>query len=450
MRRYRWLEISCLILMIVLLSISIFASLGGAMGLYRKAAVQNSIIHGVNGIDEAEKAIIMKLTDVSKRSAVKQYNDLAELCEKYDNIPYSEDELRNYFARGYYNHIADYVGQDSQHLCDFLDEGIRGAGIKNISVIRDGLARLDCVQADDGRITDIIVADVSIEYTDPIIGKRADTMNYRINIPDVNFYAENEELFKYCMVAGKGIYITGATSSIIGNIYAGTHSEDECRVTEAAYGEIGTFGGINILSTQLGVNADRIYCEGDINITGSFVIFEGENQPLHCFGKELNNFESFTKETMYYLDGEFVPISYDSAGQGLDDFHHTVSRMGRQFARLEKIPSYYDSDNDEGYEGPYRKIIASTDIELKEDVTGIVMTPGNVIIRNDVNVEGIIISGDRIYARGNNNIVENRSVLCKLIEYEYDTIDQMEASDYISDIVKKALTEPDYYVIPFK
>ena len=85
---------------------------------------------------------------------------------------------------------------------------------------------------------------------------------------------------------------------------------------------------------------------------------------------------------------------------------------------LPSIEHYYDSENDVSYEGKYRKILSSTDVTVSSDVTGIIMTPGNVIIEEGVNVEGLILSGDRIYVQGNNNIVASVDVMRGIIKEE--------------------------------
>ena len=46
------------------------------------------------------------------------------------------------------------------------------------------------------------------------------------------------------------------------------------------------------------------------------------------------------------------------------------------------------------------------------------MTPGSVIIEEGVNVEGLILSGDRIYVQGNNNIVASVDVMRGIIREE--------------------------------
>ena len=60
------------------------------------------------------------------------------------------------------------------------------------------------------------IKNVTIRYDDPMLDESSDSLCYNIQFPDAVFHAGNDELFRYCMVARKGIYITGRTSSIIG------------------------------------------------------------------------------------------------------------------------------------------------------------------------------------------------------------------------------------------
>ena len=112
---------------------------------------------------------------------------------------------------------------------------------------------------------------------------------------------------------------------------------------------------------------------------------------------------------MYALIGEYESLAEESAEK------KPVMQAMKEF---ENIEYYYDSENDWAYTGKYRKIISSTDITLYDDVTGIVITPGNVIVEENVNVEGLIICGDRIYIQGNNNIVSSPEVLRGIVKEE--------------------------------
>ena len=89
-------------------------------------------------------------------------------------------------------------------------------------------------------------------------------------------------------------------------------------------------------------------------------------------------------------------------------------------------------------------------MELKEDFTGIVATRANVIIDKDVNFEGIILCGDRIYAMGNNNIVANAQVASSIIASEADEVSGIKIKDNLGGMKVAGFAAPDYFVIPYR
>ena len=86
--------------------------------------------------------------------------------------------------------------------------------------------------------------------------------------------------------------------------------------------------------------------------------------------------------------------------------------------------------------------LGQSDINLNNDVI--------YLIDNDVNFEGIILSGDRIYAMGNNNIVANAAVARSVIASELDSGYGIMVSDYIGGMRAAGLADPDHYVVPYR
>lgn len=210
------------------------------------------------------------------------------------------------------------------------------------------------------------------------------------------------------MAADKGIYVTGKTSTIIGNIYAGTHSPKEMRKAEALYNESEHFGGVNIMSTQLAIESDKIVTDGNVNMKGAFVVFGSEKKPVEIIAKDIKETDNIASKNIYALFGT----------HSANDASNEKAMVTEALKFLPSIEHYYDSENDVSYEGKYRKILSSTDVTVSSDVTGIIMTPGSVIIEEGVNVEGLILSGDRIYVQGNNNIVASVDVMRGIIKEE--------------------------------
>jgi hypothetical protein len=103
---------------------------------------------------------------------------------------------------------------------------------------------------------------------------------------------------------------------------------------------------------------------------------------------------------------------------------------------IDDISSVYNSSEDDSYRGKYGKIISNEDVTISEDFSGVIITQGNVIIESGCNVEGLVISGDRIYIYGNNNIVSNRDVVRIIVDEEKTASGDGSAriSDYIGSL----------------
>ena len=449
MKRYHWVRLFALLLMIVLFTLTVLTASQGALLMFRESAAQRSIVRSVQDIEHASAAIMEGLTGIARTAGMEQYEELLELVRAEDDTAMSEKELDDFFRAGYANRIKAGLGGDSSQINSMLSSFLASRHLPLVRVAEDPDTHIDEEFDNAGRIIGLKIRNVTINCPDRLAGMRSDTLNYSIQFPDVVFHAGNDDLFRYCMVAQKGIYITGQTSSIIGDIYAGGHSDQERRDAEIVYGETGTYGGINILTTQLGVRADRIISRGDININGSFVIFQPINETLDCYAQRINEIRGFSKNTMYTLEGNLIQTHrMDEAP--LYDYYDTVSLIDNSLSLLDSIPIYYDSNNDGIYVGKYRKLISGSDVDIKDDFTGIVITPGNVIIHNDVNFEGTILCGDRIYIMGNNNIVANAGVLRSIIASDYNNENNIKASNYIKGLKQSGYRDPEYYVIPYR
>ncbi|MCR5831617.1 MAG: hypothetical protein K6G67_05665 [Lachnospiraceae bacterium] len=449
MRRYHWVRLYALLLMIILFLLSVLAVSGSSFSIFRESATQRSIVHSVQDIDRASAVIMKEVTQIARSAGQEQYESLLELVRAEDDTSLSEKELDDYFRMGYANRIRDKLGDNASTICENLAKILENGAPGNVRVIYDPDTVIDEDSDESGVTTGLRIRNVTFECDGRASGIRRDTLSYRIRFPDVVFHAGNDDLFRYVLVAQKGIYITGQTSSIIGDIYAGKHSDQERRDAEIVYGETGTYGGINILTTQLGVKADRIVCQGDINVNGSFVIFSPLAETLECYAQRMNEIRGFSKETVYTLDGEFIP-TYKMDEALLTEYNDTISLVDRSLDRLDTISIYYDSNNDGIYVGKYRKLISGTDIEIANDFTGIVATPGNVIIHNDVNFEGTILCGDRIYIMGNNNIVSNPGIIRSIMASDFNDENNIKVSNYISGLKGAGYTEPEYYVVPYR
>lgn len=371
---------------------------------------QESIVvaRGVEGLDDAKRAVEKDLADKVSEASVEAFESLtANIYNSGVNI--TEEEANSLYKKTVYQMLKEKYGMTN---CSD-DEAVDNLKI-NLRELLPKLKTGELQIADMSTPELILDADkvrlnnISVDFSYGNTYSRDIEFDCFANLSDIILYDENPELFNYSLVADKGIYITGKTSTIIGNIYTGTHSPSELRKAEALYGESDSYGGLNIMSTQIAIGADRIVTDGAVNMKGAFVVFGSEDSPVEIIAKEIKETDNIANKNIYGLFGSV-------SSQDISLEKNMVKESMQYFGSIEH---YYDSDNDKLYLGKYRKIFSSTDITVSNDVTGIIMTPGSVIIEEGVNVEGLILCGDRIYIQGNNNIVSSVEVLREILREE--------------------------------
>lgn len=371
---------------------------------------QESIIvaRGIESLDDAKRAIENEMHTKVAEAAVEAYQSLSSTI--YENgVQISEEEANDLYKgtvmqilKGKYGMLGGTSDDASYNLLKSLEATLPQLGTGELRIVENSAPEL----TRDGKRITLSNIDVAFCYGNTY--SRNIIFDVFADLSEIILYDENPELFKYAIVADKGTYITGKTSTIIGNIYTGTHGPSELRKAEALYGENGTYGGLNIMSTQLAIDADRIVTDGAINMKGAFVVFGSENRPIEIIANEVTETDNIANRNIYALFGNVVKQD--------TDLEKAMALKAMQY--FGSIEQYYDSANDKTYVGRYRKLISSTDITVTSDVTGIIMTPGSVIINEGVNVEGLILSGDRVYIQGNNNIVASVDVLRGIIAEE--------------------------------
>lgn len=472
MKRSRGAIFLLSIFAVLFLYLTILSCAARGMIFYKQSASQKSVLRGVESIDAAVDVITKDFSDIVSKSVVAKYEAFTEIAEDDSLSPLKESELDNYFRMGVLSDFEDTVGKGDE-LFDYIESIIPKPTSGTLYIDPECKPYLKVDTSSEGNILSAFVKNVTLVYKGIPGITRKETIDFEIVFPEAIFYAGNEDIFNYCMMAGKGIYISGDTSSLVGDIFAGSHQAVESRDAEIAYGEIGAYGGLNFLSTQVGIQSDNIVSKADINLNGSFVIFNpNESGNVNCFAGKIRKIRGYSSDSMYSMAGDYKNTEELSA----DDFSlykKYCDLADETLAGVGEIPFYYDSNNDSRYSGEYRKIISTEDIEISEDITGIVFTPGNVIINAGCNVEGLILAGDRIYALGNNSIVSNAKIVKKIISDEIDemalyekennndeivlnddgTVDSgviYHALDYMGGLVYPGLLEQDYYVIPYQ
>ena len=289
---------------------------------------------------------------------------------------------------------------------------IGGDGVRKVRLEDPDSIRLNIKTDAGGHITDSYLENVKLILYRDFKEAARQSCSILLKVPEARFYSANDIIFDHSMLAVKGIYFTGRTSSVVGNVYAGTHEISEFRQADARYGEREIFGGINVLSTQLGVEADTVLTEGDINVRDSFVMFGLDSAEVKLYAHAINRLDGFGSRNNVIVKGEQI---LDPGDEG---YKSLVSSIKQGLSGLSGLSDYYDSDNDASYKGTYRKILSNYDVIISGDFKGAIVTSGNVIIEADSSVEGIIIAGDRIYARGNNSIVSDSDIIRVIVDEE--------------------------------
>ena len=360
------------------------------------------IARGAESLEQAKKTLDEQFAVSSDEAADDAFDRLSTLLYN-QNATISNAEANEIFSEAFVNTLKKYYGIDKGSATSEIEEMLPAVHTGTLSLNENK-------EPDIKRVNDSVVIDnITVDYKYKTSYFSQNDYEVTIPIKEISLYDENPEIFTYSLIGDKGIYITGKTSTIFGNIYAGTHAPAELRSSEALYGEKDFYGGINIMSTQIAIEADKIISEGNFNMKGAFVIVGSDETPTVLTAREIYETDTLASRNMYGLIGSFNQINT------ISDVKFKMIEAMRPFA---SIGYYYDSDNDKGYTGKYRKIISGTDVTLKKDITGIVITPGSVIIEEGVNVEGLIISGDRIYIQGNNNIVSSVEVLRNIVKEE--------------------------------
>ncbi len=415
---------------------------GRSVGLTKQQINQKLEIWSKDGLKQAGQELSAVIDKQARRCAAEEYNSLLRSLGSSSAI--DEEEAIRMFAANYCNALQEAYGS-GEVLCSRLQEALPKIDTGELTVDTEHPPQFSILTDEETNIdSQCVVSGITVLYSYGESYWKECTYEFVIRVPNTHFFHGNDELFEYSLIGNKGIYVTGKTSSMVGNVYAGAHPAAESRKAEAIYGEKEVYGGLNILSTQLGVQADKIVSEGDINLRGAFAVFGNEELPISIYANQINEMNGYPIRTDYYIEGtEVLRVDIEEDDSEYERIRTMIINAGRKLYTLEY---YYDSDNDEDYSGTYRKVIAGTDVTITDDVTGIVITSGNVIVDAGCNVEGMIFAGDRIYIQGNNNIVSNREVLRTMLSEEQKAVPEVseEISHNLSDYLY-GLQSPGLY-----
>ncbi len=446
-------------LAVFLLTGCILLTSGRTFAYYKQYGYQKQTARAAESIEQGQKAILSLLESAASESAQEEYDFLSDYVDTEGSMWESSSEMTMHFRKGYVEKIREKIGKNPSEFCECVENCLPQPERARLYISKDPKPYLSTNCDDSGNLISITVKNVRLMYEASSGMKRDETYSFDIDIPDATIICGDDQLFKYCMMSKKGIYVSGETSSFVGDIYAGTHSSQEVRELELAYGEMGVYGGLNFLSTQTGLCGEHIVSGGDINLSGSFVIFKGDTRPVSVYSRRINTLNGYISKAVYSVEGE--AYSTEKATEAVQNSFHSLDYYAQNvLSGLSDIRVYYDSANDSLYTGPYRTIISTGDVDIEEDVTGIIMTSENVFIAPGCNVEGLILCGDRIYLQGNNNVVANESILREMMKdetrlaqvsrSELENMTFCQAKDYIGGLKMPGIIYPDRYVVPYK
>ncbi len=346
-----------------------------------------------------------------------------------------------YFYNRYLEQLKEMFDNENLSIIDTLSQYLPKEMLQNVVVSPECTPELS-LDYDESKcvINKCCINNVVLQYliNDSVYMEKSCSID--IPSPNVTFIDESVDFFDYCLVGMKGIYVTGETSTLVGSMYAGTHTYEEGREAEVAFGEKDPYGGVNFLTTQVGVYGDSIVTTGDLNLKGAFVLFGSEDDRINLYANTLNEIENYPSKTKYEIVGDVFFRDGSVEYTNEEHYNEILDMIDAASWKIDSLSAEYDSKDDESYTGEYEKIITSSDVTLTEDFTGVIIAKGNVIIESGCNVEGMIMAGDRIYVYGNNNIVSNRDVLRAIItqEIEEDGINEdamPENSRYVKDYI---------------
>ena len=366
------------------------------------------VARGVAGLYDAERVVVNDFSEKVFAASREAYITITDIV--YDEgVNITEEEATELYRKialkklkDKYKELSPASGDESMQLVQSFETILPQVKTGDLSISKESNPQLE-LNGDTIYLKNVLV---SFTYGNTYYNEKGFETSAKLE--DIVLYDENEDLFNCSMVSGKGIYITGKTSTIIGNIYAGTHGPSELRKAEALYGESDSYGGINIMSTQVAIEADKIVTDGNINLKGAFTVFGSEDRHTEIYARDIIENDNIANKNIYALFGEL----------STDDISSRKTVVAEAMRYLGSIEHYYDTENDKSYHGKYRKIISQADVTVTSDVTGVIITPGSVIIEEGVNIEGLILSGDRIYIQGNNNIVSSVEIMREIIKEE--------------------------------
>ena len=100
MRRYHWVRVYALLLMVILFALTALTGIKGSFVIYTEAASQKGRVRSVQNIGRASDAIMKGISQIAQEAGRFQYDQLRELVLVDDYSHLSENDLEDYFRMG--------------------------------------------------------------------------------------------------------------------------------------------------------------------------------------------------------------------------------------------------------------------------------------------------------------------------------------------------------------
>ena len=73
MRRYYWVRLYALLLMVILFALAVLSGSRSAIDMYKESARQRSVVRSVQGIGRASSSIEKAVSDIARTAGQEQY-----------------------------------------------------------------------------------------------------------------------------------------------------------------------------------------------------------------------------------------------------------------------------------------------------------------------------------------------------------------------------------------
>ena len=217
MKRYHGVGIISLLLITILFLGTILLCSGKAMAFYKQSITQRAIVRGVDNMSHAQTDVLEGMADLAQDSALSEYDRLYNEIKDSASAEQSESELLSVYHEAYVSAIESGLGRGDDRF-DII-EGMFGDDINEKTHLdRNFRPQMQIDRDAEGKVLGARLKNVVFCYDGAQGAVTPENVQYEFKFPESVFHVGNEQLFKFCLVSGKGIYLTGPTSTVVGRI----------------------------------------------------------------------------------------------------------------------------------------------------------------------------------------------------------------------------------------